>query len=177
MILKRDTARSCFLRWTRRIAPGLKTETAPKAAALQRLDHGGNGVTRSSAARAKAELAGEEALLALYPVETDLLAEPCPAEGADIADPVDKAEIDRLFTDPDVARKEFLVFAFFKPLAAPRFHDILEGIVNVALDFLQPFDVLGLFGAEGIELHLIFPRRINAPVNPELVEERRKAKA
>src|SRR5690606_41132537 len=118
-ILKRDTTRSCFLRWTRRIAPGLKTETAPKAAALQRLDHGGNGVTRGSAARAEAKLAGEKALLALYPVETDLLAESCPAEGADIADPVDKAVIDRLVADPDVARIEILVLVLFNTYASP----------------------------------------------------------
>ena len=65
----------------------------------------------------------------------------------------------------------------FQPAQAALLDDADEHIVHVALDGLEPLDVVRLLGLEGIERALVGAGRVNAPLDAELLDGLDEAEA
>src|SRR6185295_7218394 len=88
-----------------------------------------------------------------------------PQHAPHVADGVDQAERDRLLAGPDVALEQLLLRRL-QADAATCAHEILEAVVNVDLDRVEPGDVLRRLGTERIEQTLAAADRMHAPLDP-----------
>ena len=89
---------------------------------------------------------------------------------AQIADAVGEAERHGRFAGPVFAGEQEIVGAL-QPRAAALLHQRDEDRVDLALDRLQPRDVVGVFRQERIEHRLVLARRIEPALDADLLDQ------
>src|ERR1044071_5418691 len=85
--------------------------------------------------------------------EAHRLAEALAQDGADVAEPVDEAEIHRFRANPEGAGEEIVV-GIVELLASALLHEADEDVVDLALKALQARHVVRVLGPERIEHRL-----------------------
>src|SRR5215211_6778884 len=108
--------------------------------------------------------------------EPHLLAEALAQDGADVAEPVDEAEIERLRPDPEGAGEEIVVGIV--ELFAPAVTDEAdEHIVDLALESLQAHHIFRILGPERIEHRLALAGGMHPPLDADALDQFMEAEA
>src|SRR5207248_536045 len=108
-------------------------------------------------------------------LEDDVLAEALLQDLAELADAVGKAEGNRAAARPEGTGKK--VGIVYKRRAAARLDDVDKVGVDLLLQGSQPDDIGLLLRLERVEHRLAPPGGVHAPLDPDPVEELRKAEA
>src|SRR5581483_1801749 len=135
-----------------------------KALPVQALLDGGDGRgPELFEAGAEAEPA-EQAALGRDQRQVDLLAVALLQHGAQLAQRIDQAELEAAPAGPEFAREQSR-FVGLQLAGAALAHTVLEAVMDLGLQALQPLDILGLLGPEGIEHRLALARRVHAALD------------
>ena len=100
----------------------------------------------------------------------DLGAVACLQHGPQLAQPVDQAHLQPALGRPEFAGEQRRIVAL-EPRAAALAHPVLEAVMDLDLQALQAFDILGVFGTKGIEHPLALARCVDAPLDAEAGEQ------